>query len=212
MRRTIASVILLLWFFVSRSQDLQSPDHQLQLHFSLSERGEPLYSLTYKDKPVLLPGKLGLQLVNDTSLQQDFRITDSVRSDFDETWEPVWGEVKKIRNHYNELAVTLTQSATSRFIIIRFRLFNDGLGFRYEFPDQKNLNYFIIREEKTQFALAGDHTAFWLPGDYDTQEYSTVTSKLSEVRSKMKDAITPNASQTPFSPHGRSDTADDEKR
>lgn len=202
MRRTIASIILLLLFVISYSQDLQSPDKQLQLHFSLAEQGTPTYNLTYKGKDVIRSSKLGLQLVNDTSLLQGFVISDSARTSFDETWKPVWGEVKEIRNHYNELSVTLTQQPNQRFIVIRFRLFNDGLGFRYEFPAQKNLNYFIIKEERTQFALAGDHKAFWLPGDYDTQEYSTVTSNLSEVRGKMKAAITQNASQTTFSPTG----------
>ena len=110
--------------------------------------------------------------------------------------------VKEIRNHYNELEVTLEQPSTDRRMIIRFRVFDDGVGFRYEFPDQPNLDYFVIKEEKTQFAMAGDHTAFWLPGDYDTQEYSTVTSKLSEIRGLTNEAITPNSSQTPFSPTG----------
>ncbi|MFR2509448.1 glycoside hydrolase family 97 protein, partial [Odoribacter laneus] len=123
-------------------------------------------------------------------------------SAFDETWQPVWGEVKDIRNHYNELALTLEQEETGRTMIIRFRLYDDGVGFRYEFPQQPNLNYFVIKEEHTQFAMAGDHKAFWIPGDYDTQEYSTVTSKLSEIRGKMEAAITPNSSQTPFSPTG----------
>ncbi len=202
MRRTIASIILLLLFVISYSQDLQSPDKQLQFHFSLAEQGVPTYSLTYKGKDVIRPSKLGLQLVNDTSLLQGFVISDSARASLDETWKPVWGEVKEIRNHYNELSVMLTQQPNQRVIVIRFRLFNDGLGFRYEFPAQKNLNYFTIKEERTQFALAGDHKAFWLPGDYDTQEYSTVTSNLSEVRGKMKAAITQNASQTTFSPTG----------
>src|SRR5690606_7606618 len=100
---------------------------------------------------------------------------------FDETWQPVWGDFKNIRNHYNELLVTLHQKETERILVIRFRLFNDGLGFRYEFPQQKNLQHFTIKEERTQFALTGDHTAFWIPGDYDTQEYDFTTSKLSEI-------------------------------
>ncbi|WP_300790401.1 glycoside hydrolase family 97 protein, partial [uncultured Bacteroides sp.] len=131
-----------------------------------------------------------------------FKIKDTSTSTFDETWSPVWGEEKEIRNNYNELAVTLDQPSNDRYIVIRFRLFNDGLGFRYEFPQQKNLNYFIIKEEHSQFAMAGDHTAFWIPGDYDTQEYDYTTSRLSEIRGKMKDAITPNSSQYVFSPTG----------
>ncbi|MCU6167531.1 glycoside hydrolase family 97 N-terminal domain-containing protein, partial [Enterobacter roggenkampii] len=123
-------------------------------------------------------------------------------STFDESWKPVWGEANQIRNHYNELAVTLNQKSTDRHIVIRFRLFDDGLGFRYEFPEQKNLTYFVIKEERTQFAMAGDHKAFWIPGDYDTQEYDYTTSKLSEIRGLMSKAITPNSSQTPFSETG----------
>lgn len=202
MRQTIALIVVLFLCSFVNAQDLESPDKQLKLHFAMADQGVPTYTLVYKNKDVIRPSKLGLYLVNDTSLVQGFSVSDSTRSSFDETWQPVWGEVKNIRNHYNELAVTLTQSSTNRIIVIRFRLFNDGLGFRYEFPSQKNLAYFIIKEERTQFALAGDHKAFWLPGDYDTQEYSTVTSNLSEVRGKMKEAITPNASQTPFSPTG----------
>ena len=131
-----------------------------------------------------------------------FACIDAKTSTFDETWEPVWGEVKSIRNHYNEMAVTLNQKVQNRNIIIRFRLYNDGLGFRYEFPQQENLNYFVIKEEHSQFAMTGDHTAFWIPGDYDTQEYDYTESKLTEIRGLMKGAITDNASQTSFSPTG----------
>lgn len=113
-----------------------------------------------------------------------FKIRNTRISSTDETWRPVWGEESVIRNHYNELEVTLDQPENDRYIIIRFRLFNDGLGFRYEFPQQKNLNYFVIKEEHSQFAMAGDHTAFWIPGDYDTQEYDYTTSRLSEIRGK----------------------------
>ncbi len=181
--------------------ELKSPNGNFVLHVD-ENSGTPTYSLDYKNLPVIKPSRLGFELVNDTSLLTGFRIMDTKTAAFDETWEPVWGEVKTIRNHYNELAVTFTQSSTKRLIMIRFRLFDDGLGFRYEFPLQENLNYFIIKEEKTQFAMTGDHKAFWLPGDYDTQEYSTVTSRLSEIRGLMKSSITPNASQTPFSPTG----------
>lgn len=131
-----------------------------------------------------------------------FVIAKTDTSSFDETWKPVWGETATIRNHYNELAVTLNQPATKRNMVIRFRVYNDGMGLRYEFPQQQELNYFVIKEEHTQFAMAGDHKAFWIPGDYDTQEYETVESKLSEIRGLMKSAITPNSSQTPFSPTG----------
>jgi len=181
---------------------ITSPNGQLQLNFSVNPQGEPVYELFYKGKAVIKPSKLGLELKNDPGLMNGFTLTDTQTSTFDETWEPVWGEVKQIRNHYNEMAVTLNQKAQDRNIIIRFRLFDDGLGFRYEFPLQKNLNYFVIKEERTQFAMAGDHKAFWIPGDYDTQEYDFTESKLSEIRGLMKGAITGNASQTQFSPTG----------
>lgn len=144
-----------------------------------------------------------MELKNDKqSLLNGFTVTDIKEIGFDETWQPVWGEVKTIRNHYNELAVSLTQKATERILIIRFRLFNDGLGFRYEFPQQKNLVYFVIKEERTQFAMTGDHTAYWIPGDYDTQEYDFTTSKLSAIRGLMEKSITANVSQRSFSNTG----------
>ncbi|WP_277016790.1 glycoside hydrolase family 97 protein [Flavobacterium lindanitolerans] len=201
--KRLLSAFLLMACCVINAQQITSPDQNLELKFGLSTKGEPTYELTYKKKAVIKTSKLGLELKNGTSFLDGFQIDKTEKNTFDETWSPVLGEQKNIRNHYNELLVTLSQEAANgRFIKIRFRLFNDGLGFRYEFPEQKNLNHFVIKEEKTQFALAGDHKAFWLPGDYDTQEYSTVTSNLSEVRGKMKAAVTPNASQTTFSPTG----------
>jgi alpha-glucosidase len=142
------------------------------------------------------------QLDSKSNLMDGFTLDATATATCDETWTPVWGEESAIRNHYNELAVTLNQPANQRKIVIRFRLFNDGLGFRYEFPLQPNLNYFVIKEEHTQFAMTGDHIAYWIPGDYDTQEYEYVKSRLSEIRGLMKEAITPNSSQTPFSPTG----------
>ena len=195
----------LLVLFMSRAamaESITSPNGQLQLNFSVNSQGEPVYELFYKGKAVIKPSKLGLELKNDPGLMNGFTLADTQTSTFDETWEPVWGEVKQIRNHYNEMAVTLDQKAQDRNIIIRFRLFDDGLGFRYEFPLQKNLNSFVIKEERTQFAMTGDHKAFWIPGDYDTQEYDFTESKLSEIRGLMKSAITGNASQTQFSPTG----------
>lgn len=184
------------------AQQIKSPDGNFTLNFELKD-GVPFYNLSYKDKAVVKPSSLGLELFDDKfGLMNGFSVDKSETSTFDETWQPVWGEYKQIRNHYNELAVTLNQDKASRHIIIRFRLFNDGLGFRYEFPEQPNMNYLVIKEEHTQFAMAGDHTAFWIPGDYDTQEYDYTESKLSEIRGLMKGAITPNASQTPFSPTG----------
>ena len=185
-----------------KAQSLTSPNGELQMNFSVSPQGEPVYDLAYKGRTVLKPSKLGLELKDDPGLMDGFSIADVKTATFDETWEPVWGEEKQIRNHYNEMAVTLNQKAQERNIVIRFRLFDDGLGFRYEFPLQKNLNYFVIKEEHTQFAMTGDHTAFWIPGDYDTQEYDYTESKLSEIRGLMKGAITPNSSQTSFSETG----------
>jgi hypothetical protein len=204
MRKTFLCILLVInSVLIVRAQTITSPDKNLTLSFALRENGIPAYQLTYKNKPVIKSSKLGIETKDVPSFMDSFTIAKSEQSTFDETWSPVWGEQKNIRNHYNELLVTLAQKAVKdRFIRIRFRLFNDGLGFRYEFPSQPNLNYFIIKEEHTQFALAGDHKAFWLPGDFDTQEYETVTSNLSEVRGKMKAAVTPNVSQTTFSPTG----------
>ncbi|MFP5439470.1 MAG: glycoside hydrolase family 97 protein [Bacteroidia bacterium] len=202
MNKLFLAIAFMFGFMVS-AQQLSSPDKNLQLTFALSAKGEPTYALTYKKKPVIKTSKLGIDTKELAPLLDGFTIDKTETASLDETWTPVWGEEKNIRNNYSELLVTLSQKAQKgRFIRIRFRLFNDGLGFRYEFPEQPELNYFIIKEERTQFALAGDHKAFWLPGDYDTQEYSTVTSKLSEVRGKMKAAVTQNASQTTFSSTG----------
>ena len=157
------------------------------------------------------PSHLGLELAKDKhasngqdeqNLMDGFTVKDQQTSTFDETWTPVWGETKTIRNHYNEMAVTLNQASMNRDIVIPFRVYNEGMGLRYEFPQQQKLNYFVVKEEHTQFAMAGDHTAYWFPGDYDTQEYEHVISKMSEIRSKMKAAVTSNASQTQFSPTG----------
>lgn len=195
-----------LWFTLigqGNAQSLKSPDGKQVLNFALQSDGTPTYTLAYKGKEVIRPSKLGLELKNDkTSLLHNFAVTNTAKSTFDETWTPVWGEVATIRNHFNELSITLTQKETDRQMIIRFRLFNEGLGFRYEFPQQKNLNYFVIKEERTQFALTGDHTAFWIPGDYDTQEYDYTESKLSEIRGLMAKSITSNLAQTSFSPTG----------
>ncbi|CAM3925845.1 glycoside hydrolase family 97 protein [Flavobacterium sinopsychrotolerans] len=197
------ALIWLAFFSPVKSQQLKSPNGKFLMEFSLQNDGTPSYSLNYKNKAVVKPSKLGLELKNDKkSLLNDFTVVDTKTTTFDESWKPVWGEVASIRNHYNELAVTLNQKETERQIVIRFRLFDDGLGFRYEFPSQKNLTYFVIKEERTQFAMAGDHTAFWIPGDYDTQEYDYTTSKLSEIRGLAEKAKTANVSQTSFSTTG----------
>ena len=184
------------------AQSATSPNGEVVLNVSVTSQGSPVYELFYKGKRVLRPSTLGLELKDDAGLMDGFRMGEVKKSSFDETWRPVWGEVAEIRNHYNELAVTFDQPAQSRQILIRFRVFDDGLGFRYEFPLQEKLNYLVVKEEHTQFAMTGDHTAFWIPGDYDTQEYDYTESKLTEIRGLMKGAITPNSSQTTFSPTG----------
>jgi glucan 1,4-alpha-glucosidase len=204
MQRSIWYVLLLMIICsTGMAQELKSPDGNFTMNFSLLQDGTPSYTLKYKGKDVIRPSKMGLELKGDKrSLLDGFSVAGTTTADLDETWSPVWGEESRIRNKYNELAVDLKQSETNRRLVVRFRLFNDGLGFRYEFPQQPNLVYFVIKEERTQFAMTGDHTAFWIAGDYDTQEYDYTRSKLSEIRGLMKGAITSNASQTQFSPTG----------
>lgn len=198
-----ASAVAVAFVSMASAQELKSPNGNFTMAFTLGQDGAPFYQVAYKGKEVIKTSALGLELKDDSkSLLNDFAVIDTKTTAHDSNWQPVWGEVKTIREHYNELAVTLNQRSTDRQMIIRFRMFDDGLGFRYEFPSQKNLIYFVIKEERTQFAMTGDHTAYWIAGDYDTQEYDFTTSKLSEIRGLMKGAITPNASQTPFSPTG----------
>jgi hypothetical protein len=196
----------------------------MEMTFHLTAEGTPQYALSYGEQEVVLPSNLGFEFrgvlkaqklvynADGTISKEDrepaysfydgFAVESVETASFDETWEPVWGEEKEIRNNYNELLVNLVQTSSEKKMSIRFRLYNDGLGFRYEFPYQKNLSYFVIKEELTQFALAGDHTAWWLPGDYDTQEYNFTECRLSEIAGRMKDAICGNDSQTPFSVNG----------
>ena len=208
MRKILFALMLLP--MLAMAQTVKSPNGNVSVKFSL-DNGRPVYEVSYKKRAVVKPSYLGLELaktkhaskgMEETSLMDGFVVAKTDTSTFDETWKPVWGETATIRNHYNELAVTLNQPATKRNIVIRFRVYDDGMGLRYEFPQQEELNYFVIKEENTKFAMAGDHKAFWIPGDYDTQEYETVESKLSEIRGLMKSAITPNSSQTTFSPTG----------
>ena len=216
-KRHLTSALLFCCALMAQAEKLNSPDGNLVMNFSLNEAGAPVYELYFKNKVVIKPSTLGLELKKEdankktdfewtarkdhdqldskTNLMTGFTVANTQTATFDETWTPVWGEEKEIRNHYNELTVTLNQAANDRQMVIRFRLFNDGLGFRYEFPKQKNQNYFVIKEEHSQFAMAGDHTAFWIPGDYDTQEYDYTTSRLSEIRGLMKKAYTENSSQ-----------------
>nr|MCR5244326.1 glycoside hydrolase family 97 N-terminal domain-containing protein [Bacteroidales bacterium] len=190
---------------------LKSPDGNLELTFRLGEKGEPVYSLSYMGKKVILDSQMGFVLKykntpgmhkipfrgpgGPASLFDGFETADVKRSTFDETWTPVWGEESEIRNNYNEMAITLKQKS-GKVMIIRFRLYDDGLGFRYEFPMENALTYFKIYEEVTEFALTGDHTAWWIPGDYDTQEYNYTESRLSEVGALLEKARTYNASQS----------------
>ena len=209
---------------VTDVQTLKSPDGNMEMTFHLTAEGTPQYALSYGEQEVVLPSNLGFEFrgvlkaqklvynADGTISKEDrepaysfydgFAVESVETASFDETWEPVWGEEKEIRNNYNELLVNLVQTSSEKKMSIRFRLYNDGLGFRYEFPYQKNLSYFVIKEELTQFALAGDHTAWWLPGDYDTQEYNFTECRLSEIADRMKDAICGNDSQTPFSVNG----------
>lgn len=178
-----------------------SPNQVVSLDADVKD-GVPVYSISYKNKTVVTPSSLGVKLVEAPDLTDGFEIVGTKTSSFDEIWAPVWGENDSIRNQYNEMVLELIQPATERKMNIRFRVYDDGVGFRYEWPQQKNLNYFVIEDEMTEFAMTGDHTAWWIAGDYDTQEYNYTESRLSEIRDKMSSAIDGNASQTPFSPTG----------
>ncbi len=177
-----------------------SPSKNMKIYFNLSNSGEPYYWLEYKGRKVIDKSKLGFELKGKNNLLDSFSVIDVVYDKFDETWTPVWGEVNKIRNNYNELLIKLKQSDTQRLMNIRFRVYDEGVGFRYEFPQQKKLGGFVIKEERSQFAMTGNHIAWWIPGDYDTNEYDYTESRLSEIRQLHKKAISWNLSQTPFSP------------
>ena len=187
---------------LTMAQQQSSPDGSVMLSFSLKSDGTPSYKVTYKNKPVINESTLGFTLKKAEPLTNNFKVVDTKKSTFKETWKPVWGEESEILNHYNELLVSLEQNNTNRKMNIRFRVYNEGVGFRYEFPSQKELTYFVVEEELSQFAMTGDHTAWWIPGDYDTQEYDYMESKLSEIRGLMKEAVTENVSQFAFSPTG----------
>ncbi|MBD0400316.1 glycoside hydrolase family 97 protein [Flammeovirga sp. EKP202] len=202
MRTYLLAILITVFAFQVNAQSLQSPSGNFTLKFDVNGEGTPTYALDLDGEAIIKESKLGLQLKDSEDLIKGFKVVDTKESSADETWEPVWGESKEIRNHFNELLVTLNQKSTDRTMMIRFRLFDDGLGFRYEFPAQKNLVYFVIEEERTQFAMTGDHKAWWIPGDYDTQEYDYMTSKLSEIRGLMDKAYTGNVSQQGFSQTG----------
>lgn len=225
MKRFLSTLALVaICLSATWAQSLKSPNGKFELNFTLSAAGEPTYELNFKNKAVVLPSSLGFELALPSTapstfdsfttaelseeqkalanLHNGFKIVDQQTASFDETWQPIWGEESIIRNHYNELLVSLVQSSSKRAINIRFRLFDSGLGFRYEFPEQKKLTYFTLSEELTQFAMAGDHQAIWIPGDYDTQEYDFTTSKLSEIRGLFDKAYSGNSSQQAFSKTG----------
>ena len=216
----VAVMALVMPLSVSaRVETVYSPDRNLCVNFDVKEGGIPVYDVMFMGKQVIKESRLGLELVsvkgngefnnfdnkqvmNQNSLLDGFSMMTARYSTFDETWQPVWGEESSIRNHYNEMAVSLFQEDLNRYIIVRFRVYDDGIGFRYEFPQQENLTYFVIKEEHTQFAMPGDVTAWWIAGDYDTQEYQYTRSRLSEIRGLLPGTITPNASQEQFSDTG----------
>ena len=222
MKRILLSAALICVALGAMAQKVTSPDGKMELSFAL-DNGRPTYTFRVDGKTVVAPSHLGYQLKKENGEKStdfdwkpsratdkeasrkadffsDFTLEKFENNSFDETWKPVWGEESSIRNHYNELLVQLKQTKNNRFLNIRFRLFDDGLGFRYEFPDQKDLTYFVVAEELTEFAMTGNHTAWWVAGDYDTQEYNYQTTKLSEIRGRMKRAISENASSTPIGP------------
>jgi hypothetical protein len=200
----LIQVIFALGFMIPSAfgQSCTSPNKEISVAFSLMENGVPSYQMSYKGVAVVLQSTMGFELANNTNLLDGFSLLDTVYDSKDELWEPVWGEERQIRNHYNEMLVILQQQETNRTMNIRFRVFDEGIGFRYEFPQQAALGHFIIEQERTGFTLTGDHIAHWIPGDYDTQEYDYTTSRISEIGSLFDDALTGNASQEQFSKTG----------
>lgn len=201
MRKLVISALCLCMALGAGAEKVSSPGGLITVDFQLID-GAPTYSVDYKERTVINPSTLGLELKDAGNLMDGFEMIKAETTTFDETWQPVWGEVKDIRNYYNEMLVALKQPSTDRYMNLRFRVYDEGVGFRYEFPQQQNLVYFVVKEEHSRFAMTGDHTAWWIPGDYDTQEYDYTESKLSEIRGLMAGAITDNASQTQFSPTG----------
>ncbi|MBF1274145.1 MAG: glycoside hydrolase family 97 protein [Porphyromonadaceae bacterium] len=204
MRRFFMLMCLVCLGLAGRVQasEVTSPNGEMKLTFTLRD-SKPYYSVSFRGKPVIKPSRLGYELHNAESLLEGFTQTGEKTSTFDETWTPVWGENKTIRNHYKELLVNLIQEKTGRVMNLRFRVYDEGVGLRYEFPQEgSKLNYFVVKEECTEFALTGDHIAWWIPGDYDTQEYEYSRSRLSEIRPLFKKKVTDNASQTSFSETG----------
>lgn len=203
MKKLFLLASLLMAFGISADAgDITSPNGQIKVNFTL-DGTVPAYSVTYQGKTIIKPSRLGYQLAKGgKDLLSDFSVINEKTSTFDETWTPVWGENKSIRNHYNDMLVELKQNSTDSYMNVRFRVYDDGVGLRYEFPQKGNLNYFTIKEERTEFAMTGDHTAWWIPGDYDTQEYEYTKTRLSGIRPALHAAVSSNLSQTVFSDTG----------
>ena len=202
MKKWFLAVLLLLSPLPGNAEGLSSPSGTVSVNFELADGGVPTYDVAYEGRPVIKPSRLGLELKGGSNLMDGFEVVRTSTSTFDETWQPVWGEVSHIRNHYNEMLVELRQPKTERLMNIRFRVYDDGMGLRYEFPQQKKLVYFTLKEEHTQFAMTGDHTAWWIPGDLETQEYEYTESKLSEIRSRYPEALRSYGAPVTFSPTG----------
>ena len=201
MKKLFYSLILLTLSLPASASEVTSPNGDIKVTFSLNGT-VPTYTVTFRGQEVIRPSRLGYELTNGENLLDGFSLRDEQTSTFDETWRPVWGESATIRNHYNQLLVRLTQASTERMMNICFRVYDDGVGFRYEFPQEGKLNYFVVKEERTEFAMTADHTAWWIAGDYDTQEYEYTRSRLSEIRGLFRGAVTGNLSQTQFSETG----------
>ena len=201
MKKVLLATMCFLLSMAAFASEVSSPNGVIKVIFKLNG-SVPTYQVYYKGKEVVRPSRLGFELVNAQNLLDGFTVKSEETSTFDETWQPVWGETRTIRNHYNDLLVKLTQQSTDRNVNIRFRVYNDGVGLRYEFPQEGKLNYFVVKEERTEFAMTGDHTSWWIAGDYDTQEYEYTKSRLSEIRGLLRGSVTGNLSQTVFSETG----------
>ena len=191
MKKLFYSLVLLTLSVTASASEVVSPNGDIKVTFSLNGT-VPTYAVTFRGQEVIRPSRLGYELTNGENLLDGFSLRDEQTSTFDETWRPVWGESATIRNHYNELLVRLTQSSTERMMNIRFRVYDDGIGLRYEFPQEGKLNYFVVKEERTEFAMTADHIAWWIAGDYDTQEYEYTRSRLSEIRGLFRGAVSGN--------------------
>ena len=202
MKRLLLTLSLSLTLaLVTHAAEMTSPNGDIKVDFQLVN-SVPTYSVSFRGKTIVKPSKLGYELAQGENLLDGFTLVGDETSSFDETWKPVWGENSSIRNNYKELLVQLVQKSTERYMNIRFRVYNEGVGLRYEFPQKGKLNYFTVKEECTEIAMTGNHTAWWIPGDYDTQEYEYTKSRLSEIRGLFKKAVTDNISQKTFSPTG----------